>query len=221
MQQTVFQRKTVIKHGKQNLKSYFIKKRMKHMKQSEIIKSMTDREILLNLYVTQALMFFLGIGLAFVMFDSWSDLFLLFQWDPFSIFIIGGGSAIVIILFELVLEKILPKHLLDDGGINERVFENRSFFHIFIMACIISFSEELLFRGVIQTSFGIIPASIIFALIHIRYLRKFVLFLITVSLSFYLGWLYLLTGNLLVPIFTHFVIDFGLGAILRFRKLKK
>ncbi|UTW69753.1 CPBP family intramembrane metalloprotease [Anaerobacillus sp. HL2] len=84
----------------------------------------------------------------------------------------------------------------------------------------IAFAEELLFRGVIQTQFGIIPASILFAIIHFRYLRKPILFIITVSLSFFLGWLYLVTENLLVPIFTHFVIDFGLGCILSFRKKK-
>lgn len=190
------------------------------MKQKELIKTMTDREILLNLYLTQLMMIVVAVVLAFFLFDSWSDFISLFKWDPYAIFVIGGGSALIIVMFELILEKVLPKNMLDDGGINERVFQNRTIFHIFIMTSIIAFSEELLFRGVLQTSFGIIPASILFAIIHIRYLSKFVLFVVTVALSFYLGWLYLITENLLVPVFAHFMIDFILGCILRFRKTK-
>ncbi|MFN7252153.1 MAG: lysostaphin resistance A-like protein [Anaerobacillus sp.] len=187
------------------------------MKQADLIKNMTDKEILVNLYITQFIMLGVAIGLGWFFFDDWKD-FLQIKWEPFEIFIIGGGSALVIILFELLLEKVFPKKMLDDGGINERVFQKRSVFHIFILVIIISLTEELLFRGVLQTQFGIIPASLLFAIIHVRYLRKIVLFMITVSLSFYLGWLYLITENLLVPIFTHFTIDFVLGCILRFRK---
>lgn len=187
------------------------------MKQADLIKKMTDREILLNLYITQLIMLVIALTLSWFLFESWSDLLTLFKWQPFEIFVIGGGAALLIVFFELLLEKVLPKHMLDDGGINERVFRNRSIFHIFILALFIAFAEELLFRGVLQTHFGIVPASILFAIIHFRYLSKVVLFVITVSLSFFLGWLYLITGNLLVPIFTHFTIDFVLGSILRFR----
>lgn len=188
------------------------------MKQADLIKKMTDKEILLNLYITQLLMLILAFVLGWLLFDSWADLFEKFKWDPFTIFVVGGGSAFFIILFELILEKILPKKMLDDGGINERVFQNRSVIHIFVLVTIIAFAEEILFRGVLQTHFGLIPASLLFAIIHVRYLRKIILFIITVGLSFYLGWLYLMTDNLLVPIFTHFTIDFVLGCILRFRK---
>jgi uncharacterized protein len=188
------------------------------MKQSDMIKNMTDKEILLNLYITQLIMLVLALGFGWFLFESWSDFFKLFKWDPFYIFVIGGGSAIMIILFELILEKVLPKNMLDDGGINARVFKNRKLVHIFILVTVIAFSEEVLFRGVLQTHFGIIPASVLFAIIHVRYLGKFVLFFITVSLSFYLGWLYLITENLLVPMFAHFTIDLILGCILRFRK---
>lgn len=190
---------------------------MKMMKQAELIKKMTDKEILLNLYITQLTMLALAFIASGFLFEEWTSLFSLFKWQPFHIFVIGGGSAVVIILLELWLEKVLPKSMLDDGGINERVFRDRNIIHILFLAAIIALSEELLFRGVLQTNFGIIPASILFALIHFRYLHKFLLFIITVSLSFYLGWLYLITGNLLVPIFTHFTIDFVLGCILRFR----
>lgn len=188
------------------------------MKQAELIKKMTDKEILLNLYITQLGMLSIAMILSIFLFDQWADLFIKFKWDPYAIFIVGGGSALIIIIFQLILERILPKEMLDDGGINERVFQNRSISQIFFLSVFIAFSEELLFRGVLQTNFGIIVASLLFAVIHFRYLSKILLFTITVALSFYLGWLYLITDNLLVPIFCHFVIDFILGCILRFRK---
>ncbi len=190
------------------------------MKQSELVKKMTDKEILLNLYITQLIMVVLAIILSLFLFDSLQDVLSLFKWQPYYIFVIGGGCAIVIILLELLLEKVFPKSWLDDGGINERVFSNRSVLHIFILAAVIAFSEELLFRGVLQTHFGLVPASILFAIIHFRYLSKIVLFTVVVSLSFFLGLLYHWTGNLLVPIFVHFTIDFVLGCILRFRNQK-
>lgn len=187
------------------------------MQQSQLIKKMTDKEIITNLYVTQLIIFLLAIILSWFLFDSWGDLWGLFKWDLFQIVVIGGGSALIIILFEMGLEKILPKDILDDGGINERIFRNQGVMQILILTMTIAFSEELLFRGVLQTHFGIFPASIIFALIHFRYVSKPVLFIITILLSFFLGGLYLLTDNLLVPIFCHFTIDFVLGCILRFR----
>lgn len=187
------------------------------MQQSQLIKKMTDKEIIANLYITQLLILLLAMILSWFLFDSWGDLFALFKWDLFQIVVIGGGSALIIISFEMWLEKISPKNTFDDGGINERVFRNQGIIHIFILTMVIAFSEELLFRGVLQTHFGIFPASILFAIIHFRYVRKPILFTITVLLSFFLGWLYLLTDNLLVPIFCHFMIDFILGCILRFR----
>ncbi|OIJ14851.1 CAAX protease family protein [Anaerobacillus alkalilacustris] len=187
------------------------------MKQEEIIKKMTEKEILFNVYITQLIIFALAVVLSWFLFESFEDIKILFKWQPYLIFVIGGGSALLIIGFELCLEKVVPKKMFDDGGINERVFKNLGVIHIFILSFIIAFSEELLFRGVLQTHFGIVPASILFAVIHLRYLKKIILFIITISLSFFLGWMYQITGNLLVPIFAHFTIDFVLGCILRFR----
>lgn len=80
---------------------------------------------------------------------------------------------------------------------------------------LIAFSEELLFRGVIQTHFGLLMASAIFAALHVRYLSKWFLFTMVVLLSFFLGYLYDVTGNLWVTIFAHFLIDFVLAVHIR------
>ncbi|MEB1806893.1 MAG: CPBP family intramembrane metalloprotease [Bacillaceae bacterium] len=180
-------------------------------RQAKIIQEMSDREILLNLYITQAIMLLIAIVLGFFLIDDMSAFWEMFKWDPVQIFLIGGGIAIIVIIIDLLFDRYFPKVWMDDGGINEKVFAKRNVFHIFFIALIVSISEEILFRGILQTQIGLIPASLLFALIHFRYLSKPLLFSMAVILSFVLGLLFELTNNLLVPIFTHFLIDFVLG----------
>ena len=73
----------------------------------------------------------------------------------------------------------------------------------------------MLFRS---TTFGFVFASVLFAFVHYRYLRKPVLFISIVFVSFYLGFLFKLTENLLVTIVVHFIVDFLLGLIIRKQK---
>ncbi len=75
--------------------------------------------------------------------------------------------------------------------------------------------EELLFRGVFQSCFclwvgnfwGTILASILFGLLHAITLTYA---LLAGVMGLYLGWLWLWTGNLLVPIIVHGLYDFVL-----------
>ncbi|MDE5411976.1 CPBP family intramembrane glutamic endopeptidase [Alkalihalobacterium chitinilyticum] len=190
-------------------------------RQAKIIQEMSDREILLNLYITQAIMLLIAVVLGFFLIDDMSAFWEMFKWNPVQIFLIGGGIAIIVIIIDLLFDRFLPKVWMDDGGINERVFAKRNVFHIFFIALIVSISEEILFRGILQTQIGLILASLLFALIHFRYLSKPLLFSMAVILSFVLGLLFELTNNLLVPIFTHFLIDFVLGLYIMISARKK
>ncbi|MFD1738592.1 CPBP family intramembrane glutamic endopeptidase [Bacillus salitolerans] len=188
--------------------------------QSEIIKQMTDREILFHLYMTQAVLFLIASIFAFFLFDSLEEVLFLFEKDGIEIFVYGGIAGISVVLLDLWLMKVFPISYFDDGGINKKVFENRSIFHIFVLCWIIAITEEWLFRGVIQTHLGLSLASILFAITHIRYLKKWLLFIIVTALSFLLGWLYEWTANLYVTIFAHFLIDFFFGVKIRMEYLK-
>ena len=79
--------------------------------------------------------------------------------------------------------------------------------------------EEMLFRGVLQSSlgawlgigWGLAVASILFGLLHpisIPYI------FVTIAVGFYLGAEFLLTGNLLTVMVTHALYDFILMAYL-------
>jgi membrane protease YdiL (CAAX protease family) len=190
-------------------------------KQAEMVKQMSDKELLYHLYVSQLLFFLIAVILAFFLFEGWDEFLLLLEWDIKEIFIIGSFVGIAVVMIDLMLMKYVPRQLMDDGGINEKMFQNRSVIHIVGLALLIASVEELLFRSVIQTHFGIWIASIIFAIMHIRYLQKWLLLISVILLSFLLGYLYEWTENLLVTIWAHFIIDVLLALKIRSEYIKK
>jgi membrane protease YdiL (CAAX protease family) len=193
-------------------------KKMK--KQSEVAAELSDRELILNVYLTQGIMGGLALILGLIFFDDWNEFTGLFRLEIPFIMLVGGVVALVVVLIDVILEKILPKSWTDDGGINERVFRNITIPTIIILCFVIALAEELLFRAVLQTAFGLVIASSLFAVIHIRYLYKPVLFINVTLVSFLLGALFYWTGNVLVTIFTHFLIDVTLGILIRIKYQK-
>lgn len=179
--------------------------------QKELIKDLTDRELLLNLYVTQAILLSIAFVIGVWKYDSFASFAELWQWSSSDIWIIGGISGILVVALDLVLMKMLPQKWYDDGGINERIFRHRSLPHLFFLCLMIAFTEEILFRGVLQVHFGLFWASVIFALVHVRYLSKVFLLVSVVVLSFLLGVLFSWTDNLAVTVTAHFLIDFLLA----------
>src|SRR5699024_11596610 len=105
-------------------------------------------------------------------------------------------TDIILLIVEMILYKMLDDSQLDDGGINKKIFQGEQISCIIIITLIVAISEEVLFRGVIQTTFGYIFASSLFAIIHIRYLKKPILFLLVLFTSFLIGYLFLITENL-------------------------
>jgi len=187
------------------------------MKQRELIKQMSDRDIQTSLLLSQLLLLSLAIILSMILFDHFAKWLTLFSLNMNDIIYYGLIPGIIIVIVDIIIMHTVPKKYYDDGGINERVFKNRSILSICMIALIVSISEELLFRGVIQTVFGYVFASSVFALIHIRYLRKPVLLISIIFVSFYIGYLFEITGNLLVTMTTHFIVDFLLGVIIRYQ----
>lgn len=189
-------------------------------RQADIIKDMKDKEVLFHLYLTQLILLILALTIGYFLFEDIESFLKIWEWNVKEILLFGGGSAIIVIVMDAILMKVLPKNMYDDGGINEKVFKNRPIWHIIIICVIVSCSEELFFRGVLQTHFGYIVASIIFAVMHIRYLYKWVLFVVVVSLSFFIGWIYILTENLFVTIVMHFLIDFIFALIIKIQNIR-
>jgi uncharacterized protein len=190
-------------------------------KYSELVKGLSDRELLFHLYFTQILLLTISFILGIVLFDRMSDISTLFNWGDSLVWTVGFGGALAVVGMDLLLMKILPPKLYDDGGVNERIFRGRNIHHIAVIAAVVAFSEELLFRGVIQTHFGLVVSSLVFALVHYRYLFNWFLFLNIILLSFLIGYIYLVTENLAVTVTMHFFIDFLLGIVIRFRNTQQ
>ena len=190
------------------------------MKQAELIKKMSDDELRRQLLLSQSL--FLMISLVLSIFiphltiEKWLDMFI---FDFKQVLLYGILAAFVIVFIELLVYTLLPKKHFDDGGINEKIFKNQSIGNIVLICVVVAISEEFLFRGVIQTTFGYLFASSLFVIVHIRYLKKPVLLILVTIVSFFIGYIFEKTGNLLVTITFHFVVNFLLGLYIR-KKLK-
>ncbi len=180
------------------------------------VDELDDRMLLLNLYATQGFTFI--IGLIWVLFQR-QNIIHLFKWPTDLVFLWWGlGLAVVVIIVDLLISPLVPEEAADDGGVNERIFGNRPIWHILLISFIVAICEELLFRGAIQHAFGPYWTSIIFAAIHVRYLRHWIPTGLVFSISYGLGWIYIESGTLWAPIIAHFVIDAVMGLIIRFRR---
>jgi Predicted metal-dependent membrane protease len=180
------------------------------------VDDLDDRLLLINLYATQAIT--LIIGLIWIFFQGRNPLNLLQFFDDPIVLLWGAGFAAAVIAADLLISRWVPDEASDDGGVNERLFRNRPLWHIFLMSFIVAVCEEMLFRGAIQHSFGPYWTSIIFAAIHVRYLRHWIPTGLVFSISYGLGWIYIRTGTLWAPIMAHFLIDAVMGLIIRYRR---
>ncbi|RLQ95062.1 CPBP family intramembrane glutamic endopeptidase [Falsibacillus albus] len=184
-------------------------------KQSEIIKSLTAQELAFHVYSTQFVLLTISILLGIFLFDSVREVFELFRWNTRFV-LLGITMGSVVVLLDIGLMKLLPEKYYDDGGINEKIFKNRTILEILFFAITIAICEELLFRGIIQTHTNWIVGSIIFALIHIRYWGHWYLIVNILLLSLLISGLYEWTDqSLLAVMFMHFIIDFLLGIVVR------
>ena len=183
---------------------------------TDIINELSDRELLFHLYVTQAILLGITLVLGMILFEPFA-FFRYIRLDDRNIITVGVSAGILVVAIDLLLMKVLPNSFYDDGGLNERIFRNRSIWHIAFIALLVAISEESLFRGIIQVKFGLMAASVLFAVIHFRYLFNWFLLMDVVLLSFFIGIVFWLTNNLAVTITMHFIIDLLLGIYLRWK----
>ena len=78
-------------------------------------------------------------------------------------------------------------------------------YDLLLVATVAGFSEELLFRGVLQPLLGLIWSNVLFGLAHAVTVSYAVL---AGLIGGYLGWMLSASGNLLAPIIAHALYDF-------------
>jgi membrane protease YdiL (CAAX protease family) len=180
------------------------------------LEDISDQTLFLNLYITQGITLLLGIVIILFQRQPLFQIFKMTNWV--EVITWGVGLAALIILANWVVAKLVPEDILDDGGINERLFGSRNVLQIALLSFVVALCEEILFRGAIQYKLGPYWTSIVFAAIHIRYLKHWIMTGFVFGSSYALGWIYVQTGTLWAPIIAHFLIDFILGCMIRYRK---
>jgi membrane protease YdiL (CAAX protease family) len=179
-------------------------------------QQLTDKLLLINLYITQGLTLF--IGLIWILLQKRNPFHILNFPENIHFVYWGLGLAAIMLVVDFLLTHIVPEDSMDDGGINELLFGNRPLWHIIVIAAIVAVCEELLFRGAIQHSLGPYWTSILFAVIHVRYLRHWIPTGWVFLSSYGLGYIYIHSGSLWAPILCHFIIDVFSGMVIRYRR---
>lgn len=188
---------------------------MGKMNQGQGLEPIDSRTLYLSLLITQVILFILGVLLYYLFLDERISLARLFHAEHMLVAIGGGvGLAVVILGINLALMRWAPKEYFDDGGINRRLFEGLAVWQIFLVALGVAFIEEWLFRAVLQNLIGWFWASLVFALIHVRYWSQWMYALLILMTSFAFGFTYAWTDSMWSVILAHFLIDFCMGLII-------
>lgn len=182
-------------------------------------QEMDEANLRFNLWLTQGLVLGIAAGSSWLVHD-WSGTAALFAWPDWSGLVQALAVALLIVAASIAMERYLPSSWQDDGQVNERVF-GRMPPSMTVLVCItVGVGEEWLFRGVIQLFAGNVWTSLIFALIHVRYLKKPLLFASVLATSLLLGLLFQRTGTLWPSIAAHIIVDMLLAFYLQ-HTLKK
>ncbi|WP_379140519.1 CPBP family intramembrane glutamic endopeptidase [Paenibacillus sp. sgz500992] len=180
-------------------------------------QALTDKLLLINLYITQGLTLF--IGLIWILLQKRNPFDILNFPNSVNFVYWGLGLAGIMLIVDFILTYIVPEESMDDGGINQLLFGNRPLWHIVVIAAVVSVCEELLFRGAIQHGLGPYWTSILFAVIHVRYLRHWIPTGWVFLSSYGLGYIYIHSGTIWAPILCHFFIDLFSGLMIRYRRV--
>jgi membrane protease YdiL (CAAX protease family) len=138
-----------------------------------------------------------------------------FEWTLVA-WLMALAATVPMVLSLLLLRFTGWQWLSELEGFVRRVlvpwFGGAPWWGLALVALAAGIGEELLFRGVIQGGLAgligpwgaLVVASLLFGLVHAM-TRAY--FIIATLAGFYLGLLYLWTGNLLIPVVVHFLYD--------------
>lgn len=125
-----------------------------------------------------------------------------------KLFVLSWGIGSVLLL---TLQFFFHKYISKDRMVDEintlliNTFSLPELLGIFFFGAL---AEEILFRGIIQPYWGIWLTSLLFTIIHFRYLRKIVLLIEVYLMGIILGFSYLVTETIWVPVLCHLSVNF-------------
>jgi membrane protease YdiL (CAAX protease family) len=147
-----------------------------------------------------------------------------FPTTPLVFFLIVFVPSVAVGI-EWILLRYVPRQYWFEP-INDQLAKNFSLFELSLIFIVGSISEEIFFRGVLQNFFGFWIATLLFVVIHTRYLKRFVLLAVSIMFGCGLGLVYLVSNKIWVAILCHFLLNMGSIMVLKKgsaqkRKIKK
>lgn len=122
--------------------------------------------------------------------------------------VVGALFAGVVILGSDLAEQKF-KSIRDLASAFNDILGDITWKQSFVLALLSSFGEEMLFRGAMMPTLGLVLSSLIFAAVHWpmeKRLMLWPLFALAIGLCF--GWAFEKSGHIAGPIVAHFVINF-------------
>lgn len=136
-----------------------------------------------------------------------------------TLFGLGAMGAVVLLITNYLFESQFPSYQAF-RIILMRMVGAASIPVALYLALISAVGEELLFRGAMQPSFGLIATAILFGLLHIGPQGIVSIWTLWAVLSgLMLGWLGESTGSLIPPLVCHFIVN--ATSLLRLRRQYK
>jgi len=187
----------------------------KNGKESDKMQELSKKILLINLLISQ--FFVLGVGVILYWFlrirkgAEWFDLFAV-SIDKLIIYSVIGTIILVIMQF-VFIKFVSLERLFDDA--NRQIFEKFTYLELLFIFLFGAIAEEFLFRGVIQPAIGIWLTSVVFMLVHVRYLKKIYIMLEVLLLSLLLGWIYLASGSFWPAAVSHFFVNYIMAVLAK------
>lgn len=174
------------------------------------------RTLRVNLCITQLIVLLVA-AIGSNLLYEWPELLARFRFPAWPYMLWALVLAVLGAGWGALMDRWLPERWLDDGAINQRIFQGLSPLFAFLLCLLIGIAEEWLFRGVVQPLLGNGITSLLFSVIHFRYLRKPILLITVYATSYLLGLLFAESGSLLPPIAAHTLLNF-ISALLLTKK---
>lgn len=144
--------------------------------------------------------------------DQWSNDLWNGQWSLLMIIYTGLITGIGIRLLSLIISEAWPNYQEIIEGTVLRSLEGIDNWDLILLSLLPAIVEEMFFRGLLQSFFGIFFSSLIFAMLHWGFVKKLWIYGVhALIISLFFGWLYLTTGSLLTTVIAHFTNNFLAG----------
>jgi membrane protease YdiL (CAAX protease family) len=168
---------------------------------------LTRKVLALNVLISQGIVLLIGLAAALGLGYQRGDLrWLHLRGADFRAWLWLLPALAVLTLVQLVFCRWVPARFYYDQ-INEILMQRFALPELALLFALGAFSEELLFRGIAQSLWGLLIAGVLFAAFHTRYWRKPPLLLETLIFGLILGYLYLRSGSLAVCITAHTLLN--------------